>query len=299
MKLTVVTLMALSLRLSAQDPLFTNTPQSLLHLNPSFAGSNGGLRYQAIYKDQWVHSNGRYMTFYTGADAYIRKVRGGIGLSYMHDDQAGGTINTDRIDLSYAQHLSFLDQKLKIMPSVQVSYFQKTLDQSKLTFGNMIDPRRGYVWGPAPYTRYITRRNIDFSAGLVVNYQHFYIGGAVYHIGQPDEGLSGPSKLPARLSLFTSYNLSIGGQVLLHAIYRFEKQQNVHNHCVSINALFFKHLIVETGLAAIGPHVSLGFRQHYFTILGSYIAGDSYEVALSFNLRNKEERKVVTDFERW
>ncbi len=299
MKLILIIFVVLSLRLAAQDPAFTNTQQSLIHLNPSFAGSNGGLRYQGIYRDQWTNLDGRYTTLYNSMDAYIRKIRGGIGLSYMHDDQAGGALLTDRIDLSYARHFSLFDEKLKIIPSVQCSYFQRTLDRSKLTFGDMIDPRRGYVWGSEPTARYLTKRNIDLSAGLIANYKHFYIGGSVFHINQPEEALMGTGKLPCRLSLFTSYNLFLGEQVLLNAMYRFENQQNFQHHSFNINALFFKHLIVETGLAAMGGHVSLGFRQNYFTIYGSYIARDTYEIAASFNLRNRDDRKLVKDFERW
>lgn len=307
MKYIVVIIFAWSLRLSAQDPVFTNTQQSLLHLNPSFAGSNGGLRYQGIYRSQWFDLSSPYRTFYNSMDTYIRPIRGGIGLAYMRDNQANGTLITDRIDLSYAQHLSFFEQKLKIIPSLQFSYFQKTLDQWKLTYGSQIDPRRGFVWGPMYMTRYATKRNIDFSTGLVVNYKHLYVGATVFHITQPEEGLQGPSKLPVRLSLFTSYNLFIGDKILLNAMYRFEKQQNFYNHAININALFFKHLVVETGVASHATHASLGFRHHFFTVTGSYIATvnsfnsnvGTYEVAASFNLRNKDEQTLVTDFERW
>ncbi len=305
MKYILAITLALSLSLNAQDPVFTNTPQSLIHLSPSFSGSNGGLRYQGIYRNQWFDLSSPYITFYNSVDAYIRRIHGGVGLAYMRDNQANGTLVTDRIDLSYAQHLSFLDQKLKIIPSVQFSCFQKTLDQWKLNFGSQIDPRRGFVWGPAYMTHYATKSNFDFSAGLVVNYNHFYFGCSVFHILQPDEGVQGPSKLPARLSLFASHNLFLGEQVLLNAICRFEKQQNFQNLSFGINALLFKHLILEAGGASHAAHGSLGFRHHFFTITGSYIAtinrlnSSSYELAASFNLRNKDNRKTVTDFERW
>lgn len=305
MKLILIISIALSLRLNAQDPVFTNIPQSLIHLSPSFSGSNGGLRYQGIYRNQWFNLSSPYVTFYNSVDAYIKPIRGGMSLAYMHDNQADGTLITNRIDLSYARHLSFPDQKLKIVPSVQFSYFQKTLDQSKLIFGSQIDPRRGYVWGPVYTTRYATKSNIDFSAGLLVNYNHFYFGGSVFHITQPEEGVQGHSKLPARLSLFTSYNLFIGDKVLLNAICRFEKQQNFQNLSFGINALFLQHVIVEAGGASHAAHGSLGYRHDFFTVTGSYIAavnslnGSSYELAASFNLRNKEDRKLVKDMERW
>jgi type IX secretion system PorP/SprF family membrane protein len=293
--------LALSLNLSAQDPIFTNTQQSLIHLNPSFAGSNGGLRYQAIYRNQWYNLGSPYMTFYNSVDAYIKPMRGGIGLSYLHDDQANGVLKTDRIDLSYAQHLSFCNQKLKIIPSMQFSVFQKTVDNSKLNFGSSWIPQWGYG------TLYSIKRNIDFSAGLIVNYNHFYIGGSVFHITQPQEGFIGVSKLPARLSLFTSYNFFIGDKVLLNAMYRYEQQNHFSQHSFSINALLFKHVIVEGGIAPHAAHATLGFRHNYFTVSGSYIFAvntfsntvGSYEVMASFNLRNKDDRKSVKDFERW
>lgn len=128
MKLILIISMALSLRLAAQDPVFSNTPQSLIHLSPSFSGSNGGLRYQGIYRNQWFNLSSPYVTLYNSVDAYIKAIRGGIGLAYMHDNQANGILVTDRIDLSYAQHLSFPDQKLKIIPSLQLSYFKRTVD---------------------------------------------------------------------------------------------------------------------------------------------------------------------------
>lgn len=297
MKTILIISLALSLNLSAQDPIFTNTQQSLIHLNPSFAGSNGGIRYQGLYRDQWVDLGSPYTTLYNSVDAYIKPMRGGIGLSYVRDNQANGIIITDRFDLSYAQHLVFLDQKLKLIPSLQFSVFQKTVDNTKLNFGSPFLPQWGYG------TPYSIKRNIDFSAGLVMNYKHFYIGGSVFHITQPEEGVQGVSKLPARLSLFTSYNLFLGHNVLLNAMYRFEQQSHFSNHSFSVNALFFKQFIVETGIASHATHGTLGFRHNYFTVTGSYILAantfGSYEVSASFNLRNKDDRKLVKDFELW
>lgn len=305
MKAISIILLALALNLSAQDPLLINTQQSLIHLNPSFAGSNGLFRHQSFYRNQWPALSGSYVTYYNSFDTYIKPIRGGIALAYMRDDQARGTLITDKLDLSYAQHLSFLDQNLKIIPSVQLSYFQKTLDNTKLTFGNQINPRGGSVWSNG-FTPYARRSNVDLSAGLMVNYRHLYVGGSVFHITRPDEGLMGPSKLPVRLSLFTSYNWFIGEQVLLNGMYRFEQQQNFHSHSISINALLFKHLLVGSGFRLNNQaNIMVGYRHHYFSVSGSYepgigrVSSGSYELAASFNLRPKESRKETGDFERW
>lgn len=309
MKYITVFFLGFCLNVFAQDPLLTNVHQSLIHLNPSFAGSNGLLRYQSNTRSQWYNLSGSYLTFYNSIDAFIKPIKGGIALNYIRDDQAHGTLVTDRFDLSYAQHLSLFDKKLKIIPSLQLSYFQKTIDNSKLNFGDQIDARRGFVWysqNTPPH--FVTKSNIDFSSGLIVNYKHFYIGSSVFHINQPDEGIMGPSKLPYRLSMFTSYNLSIGENVLLNALFRFEKQQNFYTTQFNINALLLKHIMVGSGINENTINVFAGYRHHYFSISGGYEfglsklsgnTGGSFEIAASFNLRNKENRKLITDFERW
>lgn len=190
----------------SQDAVFLNSNQSLTTLNPSFAGSNGGIRYQSAFRKQWPNLSGTYVTFQNNFDAYIKPIRGGVFVGYMRDDQANGILITDKFDIGYAQYLSFYEGNLKIIPSFQASYMQLNIDKSKLTFGDMIDARRGFVWySNQEIVTYKTA--IDLSSGLLVNYKHFYIGGSYFHITQPDVGLADTYRLPSRLCLFTSYNL--------------------------------------------------------------------------------------------
>lgn len=294
----------------SQDPIYTNTHQSLVALNPSFAGSNGLIRYQHTTRSQWFNLSGSYLTFYNSLDAFIKPIKGGIALSYIRDDQARGTLVTDRIDITYAQHFSLINEKLKIIPSIQFSCFRKTLDNSKLNFGDQIDPRRGFVWSQVPVTTgKVSKINGDLSAGLIVNYKHFYIGSSVFHITQPDEGIRRPSKLPYRFSAFTSYNLFLGEKVLINALFRFEQQFSFTGTNLSLNALFAEHLMISTGLINNNAiNTLIGYRHNYFTISGGYEFGisrinnntaGSFEICASFNLRNKDGRHALKDLERW
>lgn len=309
MKYICIFVLGLCFTASAQDPVFTNAHQSLIALNPSFAGSNGLVRYQSNTRNQWYNYTGSYLTLYNSVDAFIKPLNGGIALAYTRDNQARGTLVTDRIDLSYAQHLNFFDKKLKIIPSVQVSYFRKTIDNSKLNFGDQIDSRRSFVWDDGFGVGKQFKQNMDFSAGLVVNYKHLYVGSTLFHFTQPDEGLRGPSKLPYRLSSFASYNFVFGENILLNAMVRVESQRSFGNAYLNLNALFVKHLILSTGITSNGyMNAFAGFRHHYFSLCAGYEfglgktlpnTGGSYELTASFNLRNKDNRKAVTDFERW
>jgi hypothetical protein len=109
--------------------------------------------------------------------------------------------------------------------------------------------------------------------------------------------------------MFTSYNLPLGDKVLLNALFRFEKQQNFYTTHFNINALLFKHMILSAGINDNNSiNMLAGYRHNYFTISGGYEFGiskinvnsaGSFEIAGSFNLRNKTDRKLVKDFERW
>jgi type IX secretion system PorP/SprF family membrane protein len=308
MRILSVLFITCSLTGQSQDPVYTNAQQSLIALNPSFAGSNGLLRYQSNSRMQWMDMPGSYLTYYNSLDAFIKPLNGGIALAYTRDDQAKGTLVTDRIDLTYAQHFNLLDKKLKLIPSLQVSVFRKTLDNGKLTFGDQIEPRRGFAGSQMP-ARMQYKSNVDFSSGLIINYNHFYIGSTLFHFTQPDEGLQGPSKLPLRSSSFISYNFAIGGNILLNPVIRYEQQKSFTNIQLNINALLLKHIMVSSGYRNNNTmNAFIGFRHNYFTASAGYEfsakntlphTSGTYEVSASITIRNKDDRKLVKDFERW
>ena len=302
------------LKTQAQDALFTSNQQSLLYLNPSFAGSNGFMRYQSLYRNQWPNLSSQFVTYYSSFDAYLKPLKAGVGLSVSADDQERGTLQNKRIDLTYAQHFELLDKKLKIVPSFQVSYLEENLDRTKLNFGDQINARYGIYWTQNSSTQFPSgpnqkKVNVDFSTGLLINYKHFYFGSTVFHSNQPDIGLMGSFKLPYRLSMFTSYNMFIGEKNLLNFLVRIENQQQFTYSQISINALLIKHLIIGFGFKTSNSlNAAIGYRNNFFAITGVYdydkskLSGSnagSYELTASFNLRPKEQRKTLTDFEKW
>ncbi|MBA3681834.1 MAG: PorP/SprF family type IX secretion system membrane protein [Bacteroidetes bacterium] len=293
----------------SQDPLFFNPNQSLVYLNPSFAGSNGGIRNQFYYRNQWPNLSGTYATYVNSFDAYIKPIKGGIAFSALRDNQAHGTLITDVLSLSYAQHISLLDGKLKIIPSLQGALGVVQLDKTKLDFGDMINARRGFVWNTPLAVPASKKTYIDLSSGLLINYNNFYFGSSVFHINQPDEGLLGISKLPNRLSLYSSYNLKLNERSLLHFFARYERQNKFDALSLNATALFAKHFILGGGYSSNNVFNSnFGYRHNFFVLCFGYdvsiskLSGNtagSWDIQVSFNIRDKEKRKVLTDFEKW
>ncbi len=306
---------------TAQDAYFSNTSQSLLRLNPSFAGSNGGVRNQLSYR----YNNDRgFSTIYNAADVFAKKINGGIGLSYLNDLNVGLGLVQQELSLSYAQHLNFGDGDLKVIPSLEFSYLKRSLDLQAISFEDVInDPiytqtvHGGY--SEFPYSdgnRYARKNNFNLSSGLLVAYKHLYAGFSVHNINQPDMGLLGAYALPARLNFHASYNFSFSERSQLNISGRLVKQGPRSSAQVLATAILYKHLSFGLGYASAPPQapgnslmITAGIRTHYVNIMVGY-AGDmsndgakrvygAWETSVAFTLRNKENRKLLTDLETW
>ncbi|MFM7309757.1 MAG: type IX secretion system membrane protein PorP/SprF [Flavobacteriales bacterium] len=193
--------LSLSDRLVAQDPEFTQFYANPLYLNPAFAGSLKCPRFVMNYRNQWPSLTGNFVTTSASYDQNVQTIQGGLGLLVMNDRAAQGTLNTTTVSgmYSYAQNIS---RKFTIRAALQASYLQKSLDWSRLTFGDQIDPRKGFIYNTNDVQRGGTVKAIDFSAGLVGYSDRFYGGVAVHHLNEPNESLIlGTSRLPMKYTV--------------------------------------------------------------------------------------------------
>jgi hypothetical protein len=89
---------------------------------------------------------------------------GGLGLLVTSDQAGKGTLNTTTVSgiYSYTQAIS---RKFSLKAGFQATYFQKSLDWNKLTFGDQIDPRRGFIYTTNDVPRGGSVGNADFSPG--------------------------------------------------------------------------------------------------------------------------------------
>lgn len=198
--MTLVVLASSSKEANAQDPEFTQFYANPLYLNPAFAGSNNCPRFVMNYRNQWPALSGTFVTYSASYDQHVQDLSGGLGLLVTADDAAEGTIKTTTVNGMYSYNLP-VTRSFSIRAGFQASFMQKTLDWNKLSFGDEIDPRYGFINPTAEQVRGGTSTNIDFSAGLLGYSKNFYAGVAVHHITEPDESLiSGESPLPMKIT---------------------------------------------------------------------------------------------------
>jgi type IX secretion system PorP/SprF family membrane protein len=193
----------------AQDPQFTQFYANPIYLNPAFAGSKRCPRVNMNYRNQWPGISGTFVTYSASFDMDVNALHGGIGGHFMADRAGEGTLNSFEGSLIYAYRMN-ISRKFSLRIGAQATVIQRSIDWEKLTFGDMIDPRYGFVYNTAEIQPNESKIFADFSAGIIGYTETFFIGFAAHHLSQPDEGFNGISKLPMKFTGHAGVNIYFG-----------------------------------------------------------------------------------------
>lgn len=193
----------------AQDPQFTQFYANPLYLNPAFAGSKRCPRINMNYRNQWPAISGTFVTYSASFDMDVNPLHGGIGFHFLADRAGEGTLNSFEGSFQYAYRMN-ISRKFSLRMGVQATIVQRSIDWDKLTFGDMIDPRFGFVYETQEQRPDINKIFADFSAGIIGYTENLFIGFAVHHLSQPDEGFAGFSQLPRKWTGHAGFNIHFG-----------------------------------------------------------------------------------------
>ncbi len=214
--IALMLLLGLSKTSFGQDPEFTQFYSNPLYLNPAFAGSKVCPRVAMNFRNQWANLSGSFKTASASYDQMVQSMSGGLGLLVLTDN-AANTLKTTRVSGMYAYNQK-VSRKFSINLGMEAAFFQKSIDWDKLTFGDMIDKRRGFVYQTNDIRRQGAVTGIDFSAGVIGYTENFFFGFAAHHINQPQESLiKDDSRLPMKLTGHAGAIIPIGSGGKYHA----------------------------------------------------------------------------------
>ena len=187
---------------NAQDPQFTQFYANPIYLNPAFAGTARCPRMIMNYRNEWPALSGTFVTYSVSYDQHIDALQGGMGVIILQDKAGEGTLNTTTGNLMYAYRLN-VNRSFSIKAGFQAGYIQKKVDWAKLTFGDMIDPRYGFIYETKETEMNNTKGNLDLSAGVLGFSKQYFGGVALHHLTQPYEGFinTNQARLPMKLTI--------------------------------------------------------------------------------------------------
>lgn len=218
-KVVILFAILISIQSQAQDPEFTQFYANPIYLNPAMAGTHGCPRLNMNYRNQWPSLSGAFVTNSISYDQFVNTVQGGVAVLITNDMAGKNTLNWTTVNLAYSYHLQ-VNRKFTMLFGAQAGWNQKFLDWSKLSFGDQIDPRRGFVYQTGDLPRgnlngnWGTKGFFDASAGIVGYSKNFYVGFAAKHLNTPEESLilnpQGDSRLPMRFTGHMGANIEFG-----------------------------------------------------------------------------------------
>lgn len=216
LSLVVSVIIASNEQVFAQDPQFTQFYANPIYLNPAFAGTGNCPRVALNYRNEWPGipktEGGTFNTQSASYDQHINAISGGLGFLVTNDRSGQSTLTTTNVSAIYSYQLS-ITRKFSLKAGLQGTYLQKSVDWSKLTFGDMIDARRGFIYTTNEIPTGNSVKTVDFSAGILGYSQYYYGGFAVHHLTEPNEALVGPnSPLPRKYTGHFGAVIPIGGR---------------------------------------------------------------------------------------
>ncbi|PBQ31983.1 hypothetical protein CNR22_09440 [Sphingobacteriaceae bacterium] len=293
MKKIIVVMFSLVLVKNGLAQTTSNIPyQALLNVNPSFAGTNGGVRNQAFAE---LPSKGGYRmyNFSNAFDCYLPSLKSGIGLLYNYQSM-GDVLRIQNATLIYSRHFK-VGEKLKIVPSLQ---------------GGVLRREINYTWMYSPQRGWQSEQNYAIGYGVLVNYKNFYAGFNSSSIDYlPATGANSSRFFYFKHSFHASYNLNLTENFHVNFSGQLSSEPARSNALISANFLVYKHFIMGATRASDVVGYNAGVRTDLFTAqvsYKSYISSlmpdntlDYWQLMLSFNMRNKDLRHAVTNFEAW
>jgi hypothetical protein len=261
-------------------------PHLLLYTNPSFAGTNGGLRIQycgtGIQERSPFISESHPRLF--AADGYVKQLKTGFGFSFFN--YGSGTAG---LQLTAAPHIK-LGANSKLIPSLQVGL---------------------------PYDRFYSRGNIvTIGAGLLYNYKRFYAGTSVSPLVFGNSTYVTTGQL---INAHASYNFLMPDKHLLNLFLKYGYSGYSQAAQIEFNSVVFKYVQAGTGFIFnqqrsllsssrfnnTAIYFNAGYRNNYFYILlnlqsNSFSTGAanlSWQWTMGLTIRPAGKQKILVNFE--
>jgi type IX secretion system PorP/SprF family membrane protein len=305
---SVLLVCAVSNDVSAQDPEFSQFYANQLYLNPAFAGTIRCPRVSMVHRNQWPGISGTYVTSAVSYDQHIESISGGLGFLFTTDN-AANTLKTSRFSAIYSYQIK-INRKFSMRFGGEATFFQKTLDWNKLTFGDMVDPRRGFVYQTGDLPRGGNVSGVDFSAGVLGFSEVFFFGFSAHHLTTPNESvIIGDAPLPMKFTGHAGAVIPLAGGASKYTTNDVSISPNIMFRQQGTFSQLNMGVYIKKGPLAAGVWyrnkdafiVLVGLQTDHFKIGYSYdltvsklttATGGAHEITMGINFKCKQKKRT-------
>lgn len=250
--LIILILVAIQIKLSAQDLHFSQYYNAPLLVNPANTGFNPDYDYRVggNYRNQWANVGNPYKTMSVWGDTKLFTNRFedgwmGVGVSLLKDVAGSGSLTSTRGYATVAWH-QMLGYNSLLSGGFGLGFVSKRIDISKLSFDDQWNGSFFDVTIPSnePFA-YSQSTYLDLQMGLNYAYfasenVYFNAGISVMHVNTPRESFFDPSvsdnRVPRRFTAFVNSNIKIQDLWIINPNLYISKMGNAWETVVGFNA---------------------------------------------------------------
>lgn len=231
----LIALSAISTRLAAQDPNFSQFFFKESYYNPAFIGINPGLRGVVTNRQHWLNVPGDHSITHVSVDYYdVKLLNGGVSAFGQTYTKGEAWIRTSTGGLGYAKRIG-ISPDLIFQLGGTAQYTINNYNFDNLTFSDQFHPEHGAIFQSEFNKDLLADKSnyFDYSAGIVARFNikngpHNIlatnnIGAAIHHITEPSMSMfkdnTTSSKLPTKVNLHAYSVLKLARSGFYNAYY--------------------------------------------------------------------------------
>ena len=194
-----------------QDIQYSQYYANPLYLNPAFTGAISHHRVAINHRIQWPSLPKAYTNYSASYDYHAGSLNSGFGLILNADRAGSANLQNTSATFNYSYTMGF-NNELIIKPALSFGYVNRTIDNSKLFFGDQIDfgiagaPTQDPSVGAIEPTSYL-----DIGTGILIYDKALWGGFSAFHVNQPSNSIiDGESYVPIKFSVHAGARIRMG-----------------------------------------------------------------------------------------
>jgi len=204
LKFAFILLFAITtIKVSAQDPIFTEYYLVPETTNPGFTGFQNTWHAGLLHRRQWPDGNRRLDTDYAFVNNMVTD-KAAIGMTVMNHHEEFTNYNYLQLNGVYSYYIA-LNSNWGVTPGIEVGYGRKNYNFGNLLLEDQIDINTGEVNRPSIDPGVLNYSNkidfMDVSAGVVLNSEKAWVALAVKHLTRPDIAFTENGNVPLDMLL--------------------------------------------------------------------------------------------------